>query len=183
MDPTGVLRGVDVSHHQLDIDVGRLPVDFVIARTAQAAGGRYATTRDRAYAQHKTNAARGGKLFSSYCYLGSGLSATENAALHASVEPDRNVPVMLDWEEGSGNGGFLRACETEFARVGFFVWGKYAPRWYWQAQGSPDLSGGAPLVSSRYADNAPGDWDSEYRSTPSSYWLPYAGNIVRMLQF
>ncbi|MEU7787649.1 hypothetical protein [Amycolatopsis sp. NPDC049159] len=182
-NPAGVLRGVDVSHHQDDIDVGRLPVDFVIARTVQAAGGKYATTRDRAYATHKANAARDGKLFSSYCYLGNGISAAANAALHADIEPDRSVPVMLDWEQGSGNGAFLRACENEFAKAGFFVWGKYAPRWYWQSQGSPDLSGAAPLVSSRYADTAPGDWESEYRGTPDSYWAPYGGNVVRMLQF
>ncbi|MEU0531968.1 hypothetical protein [Amycolatopsis tolypomycina] len=182
-NPAGVLRGGDFSHHQKDIDIGRLPIEFTICRTAQAAGGPYATTRDGFYSGHKANALRAGKLFSAYFYLGTGLSAAANAALHAAIEPDRTIPVMLDWEKGSGDGRFLRACVEEFKKLGYFVWSIYGPRWYWDSVGRPDLSGLPPLVSSRYADNAPGDWEAEYRSTPEEYWSSYGGNIVRMLQF
>lgn len=182
-DLTKIVRGVDVSHHQSDIDVGSLPVRFVIARTAQAKGGQYGTTIDRFYSQHKANALRAGKMFSSYLYLGNGLSAADNAALHAACEPDRKVPLMVDWEQGSGNGSFLRSCVRELQRAGYGVWGTYAPRWYWASQGSPDLSGLPPLVSSRYPDNQPGGFDREYLGTPESYWLGYGGNTVRMLQF
>lgn len=178
-----MLRGGDYSHHQEDLDVSRVPEDFIVARTAQVKGGKYGTTIDRAYAQHKANARKGGKLFSSYVYLGSGLSAEGNVAVHAGVEPDRAVPLMLDWEDGSGNAAFLHTCYGAFTNAGYHVWGLYAPRWYWQAQGSQSLASPAPLVSSRYADNAPGDWESEYRSTPESYWLGYGDNTVRMLQF
>jgi hypothetical protein len=182
-DIAGVLRGGDFSHHQEDLNLGLLPLDFFICRTAQAKGGQYATTIDRAYAKHKANVARVGKAFSSYFYLGNGLSPAANAALHASVEPDRSVPVMLDWENGSGNGAFLRASYEEFGKLGYFVWGLYAPRWYWLGQGSPDLSWAPPLVSSRYADNTAGNYEQEYASTPESYWAGYGGNSVRMLQF
>lgn len=182
-NPAGVLFGVDVSHHQEGLDVGKLPIDYVIARTAQAPGGKYGLTRDRYYAQHKANAERGGKLFSSYFYLGNGRSAEGNVSLHAEIEPDRKIPVMLDWEEGSGNGNLLHAAVGAFAQAGYHVWGTYAPRWYWQSQGSPDLSGLPPLVSSRYPDMAPGTLANEYASTPESYWLGYGNNVVRMLQF
>jgi hypothetical protein len=180
----GVTRVVDVSHHQEDIDVGALQgIDGVIARTAQAKGGKYGTTLDRAYARHKANAARAGKLFTSYFYLGSGLTPRQNAELHASCEPNRAVGVMLDWEEGSGDGDFLKACLSEFRQLGYGVWGTYAPRWYWSAQGSPDLRDVPPLVSSRYKDNLPGPFDSELAGTPDSYWVGYGNNSVRLLQF
>lgn len=184
-DPTGVLRGSDVSHHQEGLDVSLFRqdgIDYIVARTAQARGGKYGTTIDRAYRKHKANTAKGGMLFSSYFYLGNGLTPQQNVELHASVEPDRSVPLMLDWENGSGNTAFLHATNAAFKAAGYYVWGTYAPRWYWQAQGGT-LAGLPPLVSSRYADNAPGNWDAEYRSTPESYWAGYGGNTVGMLQF
>ncbi|MFD5244988.1 hypothetical protein ACFWIW_10615 [Amycolatopsis sp. NPDC058340] len=183
MDTTGVLRGVDVSHHQEGLDVGRLPVDYVIARTAQAAGGRYGTTRDRAYAKHKVNAIRGGKLFCSYLYLGNAISAAANVALHASIEPDRGVPVMVDWEDGSGDGAFLRAVISEFGKAGYRVVLTYAPKWYWQKVGSPRLDGLPPLVSSRYPDNNPAGYEAQYEKCPASFWNGYGGNTVGVLQF
>lgn len=180
----GVTRVVDVSHHQQDIDVGTLQgIDGVIARTAQAKGGQYGTTLDRAYRVHKANATRAGKLLTSYFYLGSGLTPRQNAELHASIEPDRGVGVMLDWENGSGNGDFLKAAYGEFRALGYSVWGTYAPRWYWEGQGRPDLRDLPPLVSSRYKDNNPGSFEAEYTGTPDSYWAGYGNNTVRLLQF
>lgn len=182
-DSAGVLFGADVSHWQETMNVGLLPVDYVIARTAQAPGGRFQATLDRAYVKHKANTLAAGKLFSSYFYLGSGKSAEGNVALHESVEPDRAVPLMLDWEEGSGNADFLKACYGAFTNAGYHVWGTYAPKWYWQMQGSRDLSGLPPLVSSRYADNKPGSIAAEYASTPEAYWLGYGNLPVGMLQY
>ena len=181
-DLTGVTRGYDLSHHN-DVDAGRLQGDFVIARTAQAKGGPYGDTLDALYKRHRDTARRAGKLFSSYFYVGDGRSAEGNVALHESVEPDRSVPVMLDWEKGSGNGAFLETVYGAFRNAGYFVWGLYAPRWYWQSVGSPDLSWGPPLIQSRYVDNAPGTYEAEYASTPESYWAGYGNNSVKMLQF
>lgn len=179
----GVLRGGDFSHHQEGLNLGLLPLEYFICRTAQAKGGPYGTVIDRAYGKHKANVARTGKPFSAYFYLGAGLSPKANVDLHASVEPDRGVPLMLDWETGSGNGAFLRQCYDAFTAAGYYVWGLYAPRWYWASQGSPDLSWGPPLVSSRYVDNIAGGYESEYASTPESYWTGYGNQAVRMLQF
>lgn len=184
-DPTGVIFGHDVSHHQDSIDVGRLAGRFIIARTAQAKGGKYAqNTIDRMYPTHKANAQRAGKHFASYFYLGDGLSAAANAALHASIEPDRTIPVMLDWEEGSGNVAFLRACTAAFTALGYRVILTYAPSWYLTgAGGGGSLAGLPPLVSSKYPDMAPGDVVSEYRDESESSWNGYGGNTVAILQF
>jgi hypothetical protein len=185
-DPNGITFGLDVSHHQTGVDVGKLKAagaEFIIARTAQAKGGKYGTTIDRYYAEHKANALRAGQLFSSYFYVGNGITPEANVALHASVEPDRKVPVMLDVEEGSGNIAFYRQVLAAFRAAGYYVWGSYIPRWYWQAQGSEDLRNLPPLVSSRYADMVQGSIASEYASTPESYWANYGNNVVALLQF
>lgn len=179
-----MIFGHDVSHHQPGVDVGRLAGRFIIARTAQAAGGQYGTTRDTMYATHKANARRAGKLFGAYFYLGSALSATANAALHASIEPDRSIPVMLDWEAGSGNVAFLRACHDAFAALGYHVFLTYAPGWYLSgAGGGGSLAGLPPLASSRYPDNTPGTIAAKFAQVPASYWNGYGGNTVAVLQF
>lgn len=185
-DPQGTIFGVDVSHHQETLDVSTLKasgIQFVIARTAQVKGGKYGTTMDRAYAKHKANAAKGGMLFSSYLYLGDGETAARNVAIHAQAEPDRNVPVALDCEEGSGSIAFFRECVAAFQAAGYYVWGSYIPRWYWQGQGSQSLAGLPVLWSSRYADMTPGNLPQEYASTPDSYWANYGNNTVSVLQF
>ena len=184
---SGVLFGADVSRFQPGLNVGQLPLDYVIAKTGQAKsadpGYDYGTTVDSMYTTHKRNALAAGKLFSSYFYLGSGLSPAANAAHHASIEPDRAVPAMLDWEHGSGDVAHLRACYAAFRAAGYYVWGIYAPRWFWQDRGSQSLADMAPLVSSRYPDTKPGSLADEYASTPESYWSAYGGAPVAMLQF
>lgn len=183
-DATGITFGVDVSHHQPTLDAGELQgIDLVIARTAQVKGGKYGTTIDEMYATHKRNALAGGKLFSSYLYLGDGVSPADNANIHESVEPDRSVPVMLDWEDGSGDASVLFGVYAELTAMGYHVWATYAPQWYWKLQGQPNLTGLPPLASSRYPDTAPGPLASEYSGTPDSYWNGYGGLSVVLLQF
>lgn len=182
----GILFGIDTSYHQTGLNVGQLKpagVAFVIARTAQAKGGPYGTIKDPMYQTHKANAAAAGQLFSSYFYVGNGLTPQQNVDLHASVEPDRSVPLMLDVETGSGDVAFLRQVHAAFVAAGYHVWGTYLPRWYWQQVGSPDLTGLPPLVSSRYPDNVSGSIAAEYNDTPDSYWLPYGGLGIVMIQF
>jgi hypothetical protein len=179
-----MIIGHDVSHHQTGVDVSRLAGRFIIARTAQAKGGQYATTVDRMYATHKANARKGGKIFGTYLYLGSGISAASNAALHASIEPDRSIPVMVDWENGSGNVAFLRACVDELRRLGYTVNLTYAPQWYLNgAGGGGSLAGLPPLCSSKYASTTPGPIAAKYAQAPASYWNGYGGNSVSVLQF
>lgn len=183
-DATGILFGADVSHHQNSLPPAALAnLSFLIARTAQAKGGKYNTTKDLMYGTHKANALRAGLLFSAYFYIGVGLTPQQNVDLHASIEPDRNIPVMLDWEEGSGDGAFLRAVHRAFVANGYRVWSIYGPNWYWKAQGQPSLADLPPLVSSKYPDMVPGPLASEWAAAPASYWNGYGGNTVVMVQF
>lgn len=179
-----MIIGHDVSHHQEGVDVSRLAGRFIIARTAQAKGGQYATTIDRMYATHKANALKGKKIFGSYFYLGNGISAASNVALHASIEPDRKIPVMVDWENGSGNVAFLRSCVEELQRLGYTVNLTYAPQWYLNgAGGGGSLAGLPPLCSSKYASTIPGPISDKLAQAPASYWNGYGGNNVSVLQF
>lgn len=188
---SGVLFGVDCSHHQEGFNVGALRphgIEFIIARTAQAAGNKldgktYGTVKDRYYATHKRNALAAGQLFSSYFYVGDRLAPEANVELHASVEPDRSIPVMLDWEDGSGGGNFLRLVTAAFVAAGYHVWGVYAPNWYWKAKGQPSLDGLPPLINSKYANMVPEPLATKYANTSESGWDSYGGNTVHMLQF
>jgi hypothetical protein len=176
--------GHDVSDYQAGVDVSRLGARFIIAKTCQAAGGPYSTTRESSYATHKANATRGGKLFGSYIYLGNGVSAAANAALHASVEPDRSVPVMVDWERGSGDVPFLRAVVAELQKLGYTVNLTYAPQWYLNgAGGGGSLAGLPPLCSSKYPDYVPRSVQDSYAARLGSVWNGYGGNSVAVLQF
>lgn len=189
----GVIFGHDVSHHQPGIDVGRLAGQFIVARTGQAPGPyrdskgnlkRYGRTVDTMYKAHKSNAARGGKLFSSYFYLGSDYTPDQNAAMHAELEPDRGVPVMLDWEKGSGNVAFFRSCVDAFRRAGYGrVWGSYAPKWYLDEVGGGSLAGLPKLVASKYATMTPGSVSSRFALSSESGWNGYGGNEVLLYQF
>lgn len=186
MDPTGVTFAIDCSHHQDVLNmtaVRNAGFDLVIARVGQAKGGKYADTKDRRYQTHKTNAINAGLLFSAYWYIGNGRTPAENASMCADWMEDASVPVMLDWEDGSGNGQFLKDTYFAFIARGLNVWLTYGPRWYWQAQGSPNLAGLPPLSSSRYPDNVAGDKFSEYSHVPASYWNGYAGLETLLIQF
>ncbi|MFF4600543.1 lysozyme [Amycolatopsis sp. NPDC001319] len=176
--------GHDVSDYQKGIDVSRLAARFIIAKSCQGAGSEYGTSKASTYATHKANARKGGKLFGAYVYLGNGITPAANAALHASVEPDRTIPVMLDWEKGSGNVAFLRACVDAFQAAGYHVFLTYAPKWYLTGDGGGgSLAGLPPLCSSRYPDYVTRSVAAAYAARTSSAWEGYGGNTVAVLQF
>lgn len=179
-----MIFGNDLSHHQPGVNAGLLDGRFIIARTLQVKGGKYKTTYDTMYTTHKSNARRAGKVFGSYVYLGDGETPARNAALHATVEPDRSIPVMVDWEEGSGNVAHLRACVDELRKLGYIVNLTYAPSWYLTgAGGGGSLAGLPPLCSSRYPNMRPGPISTKFAEVPVSYWNGYGGNSVAVLQF
>lgn len=186
MDPTGVLFGIDISHHQAGINLKAARangVEFVLARIGQGAGGGYATTRDREWERHRDGARAAGCALVGYWYIGSGISPEENARLAASWIGDRSIPVALDAEKGSGDIAFIRATLEAFRRQGMSVVLTYLPRWYWQQIGQPNLNALPVLWSSRYPDNTPGSLPDEYRSAPASYWDGYGSLPVSVLQF
>lgn len=87
------------------------------------------------------------------------------------------VKIMLDWESGGGDFSTYEAVWHAFTNVGLDIVLEYIPNWYWQQQGSPDLSSVTGLISSSWVSGSgyasalyPGDswagWDSYGNATP-----------------
>lgn len=91
-----------------------------------------------------------------------------------------NVGIMLDWESNGGDFNNYEAVWHAFTAAGLNIVLEYIPEWYWQQQGSPDLSAVnvKGLVSSNWVNGAgyasaiyPGDgwpgWNSYGNATPA----------------
>lgn len=177
--------GIDISHHQPDIDLQRVKNEgfqFVIARVGQGAGGQYSTTRDRAWVRHRDETRRVGLRLCAYWYIGNIISPSDNASLCESWIGDKSIPVALDFEAGSGNVAFYRQTLDAFKARGFRVPMSYIPKWYWQQVGSSPLDGLPPLWYSKYV-NGTGYASSLYPGDNSSWWTGYGGLPVVMSQF
>lgn len=151
------LFGPDGSHHQDGMTVGAdwAKVDFLIWR---ASIGRRV---DRTYATWRDNAKLHDKPFCAYhfVYPTGSYPATQQADTFALAEPDKSVPVMLDWEHDGSLvptfGDVEKVCDAIRA-LGYKVPLMYTGRWYWAQQGQPTISGcGFELVNSNYGNQQP----------------------------
>jgi hypothetical protein len=95
----------------------------------------------------------------------SGRSAAVQAAAFARAEPDRSIPVMLDFESTTEGGVLVSACTFDHVLevaaalrgLGYRVPLLYSNFGYWDAQGQPVLAGhGFELVRARYGAG----WDA-----------------------
>lgn len=182
--------GVDLSHHQAGIDLGRVRAEgfeFVFARVGQAAGNRlngerYGTVRDREWPRHRDEARRHGLLLAAYWYVGDRLPPDENAQLCAEWLGDATVPVLLDHEDGSGSVAHLRATYEAFRRRALRVPLVYLPRWYWSRVAESPLTDLPPLWSSRYVVGR-GTATALYPGDDWTHWTGYGGNRIEVAQF
>lgn len=171
--------GIDVSRYQAGIDMAQVRaegMDFVIAKVTEGA-----TYRSPAWPAQRDDARTAGLLLAAYHYV-----RTDDPALQAancrSALGDTTIPIMLDWEENSGDWGNFAAVADAFRAAGLRVVLGYLPRWYWAQQGSPPLAGFA-LVSSRYPSSATGSPAEVYRSVTATTWSGYGGLTPTILQF
>lgn len=178
-----MIWGIDISHHQGNFDLNRTRsegFDFVILKATE--GNSF---RDSKFAQNLANARAAGLLVAAYHYVRGNVSAASQAAHIANVVP-RDVPIILDVEDGGGQIGLTRDLNARLNNLGFRTPLLYLPRWYWQQIGSPDLSGLPPLWYSRYADNNGGYASQIYERNASwfaQHWSGYGGLGVEVLQF
>lgn len=175
-----VLFGLDVSHHQPQLDFAqcrREGVEYVFIKSSES--NNFA---DPEFGINLANARRAGLLVAAYHYVRSTSTAAQQVAQVLKVVP-KDVPVIPDVEAGSGGVALVKDFVSRLRAAGYKVPFTYLPRWYWQQIGSPSLAGLPPLWSSRYPDNAVGSLTSEYAAVPASYWTGYGGLGVAVLQF
>lgn len=91
-----------------------------------------------------------------------------------------DVPVMLDWELGSWPQ--YQAVWQAFVDIGLTPALEYIPHWYWQQEGSPNLSDVTKLVSSSWV-NGTGYASALYPGPNWNGWNAYGGSTPVICQF
>lgn len=176
------LFGVDIASWQAGINLRQVANEgfrYVLAKATQ--GNNYTNPE---YAAQKRGSLDNGMHFAAYHYIESAVSATSQVDRFERVEPDRNIPVMLDHEHGSGGIDVLRNVHAEFVSRGYRVILIYIPKWYWSGSaGSADLSGLPPLMSSDYGRERAGIASLIYPGDDNIGWAGYGGNRVAVFQF
>jgi hypothetical protein len=175
-----VLFGLDISHHQDErLDLGRAKregISYVILKATEGS-----TWTDPEFADNLAEARAAGLLVAAYHYQRPGSAAAQVANVKAVVP--RDVPVILDVEDGSGDVDLTRTLVARLRAAGYRTPLLYLPRWYWDTLGRPSLEGLPPLWSSRYPDMVVGSLADEWADVPGHYWNGYGGLDVELLQF
>ncbi len=156
------IHGVDVSNHQAVFDFRGW--QFAIIKSSEGNG-----FRDFRFAQHLNAARAAGCIVAAYHYQRN-VSSRSQYDIIRSVVP-RNVPVIIDVEEGSGPLSITRELVSLLREGGYSVPLTYLPRWYWDGHlGRPSLNGLPPL------------WASDYRGSGAN-WSDYGGLPVKLRQY
>jgi lysozyme len=176
-----VTFGLDISHHQdlaLDLAAARREgIEFVFIKATEGA-----TYQDPEFGANLAEARAAGQLVAAYHYQHHDVSASAQRNNIVATVP-RDVPVIVDVEDGSGGVTMTRELVILLRGNGYRVPLLYLPRWYWQSIGRPSLAGLPPLWSSRYPDTVVGSLADEWADVPATYWDGYGGLSVAVLQF
>ena len=173
------LYGIDVASYQAGLNLAEVKAesfDFIIAKATQGSG--YV---DPSWASFRDGANANDLVLVGYHYVTLD-AATAQAENLVSALGDTGIPVMLDFEAGSGDLDNFWAVADAITAAGAHVALSYIPRWYWQEIGSPDLTGVPGLVASDYVDGT-GYASALYPGDDSDSWTGYGGVDPVILQF
>lgn len=173
------LYGIDVASYQAGLNLAEVKAegfDFIIAKATQGSG--YV---DPSWAAFRDGANANGLILVAYHYVT--LDPAEAQAENlVSTLGDISIPVMLDFEAGSGDLANFWAVADAITAAGAHVALSYIPHWYWQEIGSPDLTGVPGLVASDYVGGT-GYASALYPGDDSGFWTGYGGVDPVILQF
>lgn len=178
-----MIWGYDVSHYQPNFDHARARregFDFAILKATE--GNSFI---DNKFRRHLDAARSAGMIVAAYHYVRGNVSAASQAD-HIARNVPRDVPVILDVEDGGGQIGVTRDLNGRLNAMGFRTPLLYLPEWYWKQIGSPSLRGLPPLWYSRYPNNNGGSASGIYnanRAWLDAKWGGYGGLPVEVLQF
>lgn len=171
--------GIDIASYQTGINLAEVKAEgftFVIAKVTQ--GSSYV---DPAWPAFRDGAGANGLTLVGYHYvtLDQPAAQAQNLIRHLGHS---SIPLMLDFEAGSGDLHNFWAVAGAITAAGGHIALSYIPRWYWRRIGSPDLSGVAGLVASDYVGGT-GYASALYPGGQSSLWAGYGGAEPVILQF
>lgn len=173
------LYGIDVASYQAGLNLAEVKAegfDFIIAKATQGSG--YV---DPYWPSFRDGALANNLILVAYHYVTLDPAAAQAENLIGTLG-DSSIPVMLDFEAGSGDIANFWAVADAIAAAGAHVALSYIPRWYWQEIGSPSLTGVPGLVASDYVGGT-GYASALYPGDDSSFWTGYGGVDPVILQF
>lgn len=144
-----VLYGVDVSEQQAGMDLAEAKtegVSFVLAKLGQGAGLevypdktrlQFPADIDSTFSQFVTDAAANGLPLGAVWLVGNAEPPESQAARAAAAIGDLTIPVIMHWQNGSGDYAQLEACVLAFRAAGMSVRMLYYNSDYWRAQALP----------------------------------------------
>jgi GH25 family lysozyme M1 (1,4-beta-N-acetylmuramidase) len=168
--------GIDVSHHQRDLDLRNVDVDFVMAKVSEGVG-----FRDPQFDVYRAQAEQMDVLFAGYHFLRGDSAPGDQARVVAKVIGTSQIPVIIDIEETNGTPQptmtdarvFRDVAEGLGVRVSSLI---YFPEWYWNQIGRPD-TGAWSIWQSDYGSNA-----GVYPTDASVRWNSH-GRVASILQY
>lgn len=166
--------GVDVSNHQASFNFQGW--DFAILKASEGS-----TFKDGRFRQHLMNARAAGCIVAAYHYQRPDNYVYQADNIESMVPKD--IPVIIDVEDGSGSFDLTRNLVRELRNRGYLVPLSYIPRWHWQKVGSPSLEGLPALWASWYPDYVARPREQGILKVPASAWSNYGGLGVRLMQF
>jgi hypothetical protein len=173
------LYGIDIASYQAGLNLAEVKAedfDFVIAKVTQ--GSYYV---DPAWPAFRDGARANGLILVAYHYVTGDPPAAQAQNLVSHLG-DPSIPVMLDFEAGSGDLNNFWAVADAITAAGAHVALSYIPHFYWQRIGSPDLTGVPGLVAADYVAGT-GYASNLYPGDTSGFWSGYGGADPVILQF
>lgn len=173
------LYGIDVASYQAGLNLAEVKAetfDFIIAKATQGSG--YV---DPSWTSFRDGAEANDLILVAYHYVTLDPAAAQADNLVGALG-DTSIPVMLDFEAGSGDLDNFWAVADAVTAAGARVALSYIPRWYWQQIGSPDLTGVPGLVASEFVDGT-GYASALYPGDDAASWAGYGGVEPVILQF
>jgi lysozyme len=173
------LYGIDVASYQAGLNLAEVKAesfDFIIAKATQ--GSSYV---DPSWTSFRDGANANNLILVAYHYVTLDAAAAQAENVVTALG-DMSIPVMLDFEAGSGDLTNFWAVADAITVAGARVALSYIPRWYWQEIGSPDLTGVPGLVASDYVAGT-GYASALYPGDDSDLWAGYGGVEPAILQF
>lgn len=185
-----IIFGADVHPvFQAGLPIEALPsvgIEFLSVKVSQGTSSVYLDQGALGFLQRGVAA---GMLCVGYHWLEPSNEDAQASVFAAALQRAGNLPGVSDVEDItparvptlniSGIRAFHNACTQRGARVPFM----YLPHWYWQAIGSPDLTGLPQLWASSYPTNRTGTPQQLYPLVDDARWASYGGQSIGPLQF
>jgi GH25 family lysozyme M1 (1,4-beta-N-acetylmuramidase) len=176
-----MIFGIDISNWQSGINYNILKqngIDFAIIKSTEGEG-----FKDAMFTTHLNGCRNAGMVVAAYHFVRGGNAEAQLNNIKSMVPKD--IPVILDIEDGAGDMNSIRRLLTLLQNDGYKTPLIYMPEWYWKKIGSPSLAGLPANWWSWYPDNSGQSrtLTEGISMVPERIWSGFGGLLVQIVQF